>query len=208
MLGRVYKITCTLATHDAKPYIGSTQRTIIERLNTHISAVRGYSLTDLLDLYGRDNFTITLLAEYTVCDLPHLRAYEQLWMNRFDTCNKNHAFNPCAAQDEKRRLDARYREHREAHIANVRARYQSLPSNDCGCGSKVKGTMRRHRKSKKHQRWAAEHPEHEDAPQLQRVRNHSNSIVECECGSMLKHSSLRGHLLTKKHERLMFKLQN
>ena len=51
------------------------------------------SIFSYFDKYGIDNFKIVLIKEYQVVDRAHLRAYEQLCINRIKCVNKNNPFS-------------------------------------------------------------------------------------------------------------------
>lgn len=91
MIGSVYKIV-----HKTKPdilYIGSTTLSLEARLSRHIYNKARCIISKYITEYGIDNFEIVLIKSYDVEDGKHLRAYEQLWMNRVKCINKNNAIN-------------------------------------------------------------------------------------------------------------------
>ena len=100
-LGRVYKIVCK--TNPNIVYIGSTFETIGIRWSRHKSTYKrwmnGYTHGTSLYQYvlsedGWENFDIVLIKEYmcvrnSSIDWKHLRAYEQLYINKVKCVNIN-----------------------------------------------------------------------------------------------------------------------
>ena len=83
-IGKVYRIT-----KNDDPninYVGSTFTTLRQRWNIHKK--NDCSIKKYFDEYGIDKFKIILIKEYEVFaenqkDTKQLRAYEQLWINKF-----------------------------------------------------------------------------------------------------------------------------
>jgi len=93
--GKVYRIICL--SEPSIQYIGSTFNVLRHRWQEHKAMYkRGnkkISIFSYFDKYGIDNFKIVLIKEYQVVDRAHLRAYEQLCINRIKCVNKNNPFS-------------------------------------------------------------------------------------------------------------------
>ena len=89
MIGRIYIISSPEVKDVC--YIGSTLKSISHRWKIHQNMYQLWcqGLTNALTIYpyfqehGIDKFTMTLVKEYPVVDIYHLRAYEQLWINKY-----------------------------------------------------------------------------------------------------------------------------
>jgi len=99
-------------------YIGSTFTTLRQRFMKHkgnaneLGSRRKSVICDYLTKYNKDDFKIILLKEYLVYaetqkDTKHLRAYEQLWINKFRL--KKNCINKCNPLNIKRFYVANYR---------------------------------------------------------------------------------------------------
>ena len=91
-------------------YIGSTFNELKYRWKGHKANYKNktlnYSIYAYFDKYGIDNFTMKLLRSYNVYrehnkDNKHLRAYEQLWINKLKCVNKYCAFQPLKKERKK-----------------------------------------------------------------------------------------------------------
>jgi len=99
--GRVYRIICL--SNPEIQYVGSTYDTLRNRLQAHKKSCKNknISLYEYIkkDPLGWDNYKMVLIKEYIVYrdnvkDTKHLRAYEQLWMNKLKCVNKCFNFVP------------------------------------------------------------------------------------------------------------------
>lgn len=95
--GRIYKI---ISGQGNECYVGSTFQLISHRWRDHkynytsykkLSSKKVY-VYDLFDKYGVDNCSIILIKEYDVYDRIHMKAYEQLWINKLNCINKLNPF--------------------------------------------------------------------------------------------------------------------
>ena len=73
-------------------YVGSTFSELKMRWWGHKQKNNNCSIKEYFDKYGIDKFKIILIKEYEVCadnqkDNKHLKAYEQLWINKFKLKN-------------------------------------------------------------------------------------------------------------------------
>lgn len=70
-------------------YVGSTMsRELKHRWKSHKNRKNGTSIQPYFEEFGIENFRIIKIKEYKVVDNKHLRAYEQLWMNKLQCVNK------------------------------------------------------------------------------------------------------------------------
>jgi len=85
--GKIYKIY--YINNPEIYYIGSTVRSLKERLTCHIKKYNMWlsseiktkcSICPYFKQYGDENFSIELLKEYSVVDIKHLTVYETLWI--------------------------------------------------------------------------------------------------------------------------------
>ena len=104
--GRVYKIV-----HNQSDlvYIGSTLNQLKYRWRDHKNSYKKWpnsrtkcAIYEYFDEYGIENFICVLIKEYEVEDRAHLRAYEQLWINKLRCVNKQCAFQPIPLKEYKK----------------------------------------------------------------------------------------------------------
>jgi hypothetical protein len=96
--GKIYKI---ISSQGNECYIGSTTNTIRDRFRKHKNAYKRYQkinigkicLYDMFDKYGFQSCKIILIKEYQIVDKKHLEAYEQLWISKLKSINKNNPFH-------------------------------------------------------------------------------------------------------------------
>lgn len=98
MIGKIYRI---VHLDSDICYVGSTSKSIESRWVGHQAAYDRWlkgciciTIYPYFQLYGIERFKIIIEKEYNVCDRNQLRAYEQLWINRFKktAVNRNSAF--------------------------------------------------------------------------------------------------------------------
>lgn len=132
-IGKVYRIICTVDPNIQ--YVGSTFNELRHRWQQH---KKGYirwlrekgatiSIYPYFKKYGIEHFKIVLIKEYTVYasndkDHKHLMVYEQLWISKTKSVNKNSVFRInylsrkntmlCKCSDVKFRIDDKQRHNR------------------------------------------------------------------------------------------------
>lgn len=132
--GTVYKIV-----HNQSDvvYIGSTANRLKYRWKQHKDSFKEWisgkrnsccKIFEYFEKYGIDNFSIIEIMKYQVIDKAHLRAYEQLWINRTRCVNQINAFNLSWILTEREKYREKYRntgkgrdnesKNREYNIAN------------------------------------------------------------------------------------------
>ena len=203
--GIVYKIICPQ--HQSIVYIGSTYGQLRHRWQNHKSDYKKwlkdntkscYSIFPYFEKYGIDKFRIIEIKKYLCCrenenDTKHLRAYEQLWMNRHRKCvNEKKAFQiPCIARIENQITNAIYRlENAEKlRISNAIYRLENVEK------EKIR-----------HAKYRLENAEKLRITKAKYDFENKEKITQpytCECGSVFQKCELARHLKTKKHENLM-----
>lgn len=97
MIGIVYVISCK---KDTKLfYVGSTVDTLNNRFQNHLylylhwcetgrTSTGKISIYPYFDKFGLDNFEIKSVWTGKICDKKHLSAYEQLYINKYKSINK------------------------------------------------------------------------------------------------------------------------
>lgn len=128
MIGRVYKI---VNADESIVYVGSTINDLDVRWSQHISGAksckegkyRNLAIYDSFTVHGIDKFHIEMIKEYDVIDTKHLRAWEQLWMNKLNCVNTQSCFMPISKRMRDRIYVAANREQmnikkKERYFAN------------------------------------------------------------------------------------------
>lgn len=157
--GRIYRIICYC--DPSINYIGSTTNTLRNRWQLHKSDYKkskgSVSMHEYFDKYGVDNFKIILIKEYQVVDKSHLRAYEQLWINRTKCVNINSAFSITYLTAKLYKQTEKYKEsQKQYYIKNyeiIKERNDDRKYHEytCQCGSSLLWAGKvRHERSLKH----------------------------------------------------------
>ena len=171
MIGRIYKI---IHTQSNLVYVGSTFNELKYRFQQHKGSFKQWlndnhseiTIFPYFKEHGIDQFRMVLIKEYDVDDRAHLRAYEQLWINKLKSINKNNPFHlkslyfKAYERNNKEYLDEYRKEYRKNHKdevkqynkkyreANKDALYERF---NCECGGTYSKKHRaRHLKSKMH----------------------------------------------------------
>jgi len=172
MIGKVYKIT---SCKGDEIYIGSTFKSLEKRFNLHKSDFSKCKSKILFKKYGYDSCRIELIKEYEVCDEYQLKAYEQLWMSKYENQVVNERGSFCIEKLREKQYNQDHKEERSEYHKQYyqdhkeeRLEYNKQYKEDhkeelsekqkqkytCGCGSTItKQNKARHERSKKHQDW-------------------------------------------------------
>jgi hypothetical protein len=179
MIGYVYRI---FHRTENISYVGSTYVNITKRWISHKSKFRcevrdGASETNFtVSIYpyfykhGIDAFDIALIKAYDVIDVKHLRAYEQLWINKIPCVNQFSTFKiqPVVRATKLRRYYAnrdailkyekcRYYANRDVILIRCRERYYANRERvhvDCQCGGAyVQNNIKQHNITHRHQQF-------------------------------------------------------
>tara|TARA_B110000858_G_C17737023_1_gene443019 strand:+ start:182 stop:763 length:582 start_codon:yes stop_codon:yes gene_type:complete len=185
--GHIYKIICSLDSNFV--YIGSTFTTLRQRWGGHKDSYvkflkkgsNNMSTHKYYKKYGIENFKIILIKSYNVCrnsqrDNAHLRAYEQLWINKTKRAvNLQNAFNPLAKLDKriynelnKEKLNEYHKEYRENNKEKMKEYNKEYSENN-----------------------------------KEKINKREREKITCECGSIIIKKILSKHIKTKKHLKLM-----
>jgi hypothetical protein len=205
--GTVYKIICTL---NDIVYVGSTfQKRLRDRWSDHKSQFKRHidgklkktvSTFPYFEKYGIENFKLIKIKEY-VCwvenakDTQHLRAYEQLWINKLSCVNEQPCIKFLKPKHVKRIRYATDDEYRQTiKDAQATPKYKAR-----------KNVLRRTKyaddedyrtqileKGKEYRR------EHGDDIMARRMKQ-----IECECGLMTTRDNMARHCRSKRHQELL-----
>lgn len=152
-IGRVYKL---VAKTSDECYIGSTINKTHLRFASHKTNYKNGkcqpNLKKFIDKYGINNIDMILIKEYEIVDIRHLRAYEQLWINRHKkNVNFSDAFTIKLYNDIIRAPSSRITKDGRN---KQRERYLKLKAQiiKCECGKQTNAhAIKNHLKSKFHQ---------------------------------------------------------
>lgn len=186
--GHIYIIICIQ--NPKIYYIGSTFNQLRQRWKHHKDDYnksnnnRPLSIYKYFDKYGIDNFTMKLLKSYDVVrthskDTNHLRAYEQLWINKMKSCcNKLSAFMPLT----KKYLDKEYREQNKEKIRKKKKEYFEKNK------EKISEKAKEYREKNK-----------------DKISEKDKDKITCECGCIINKRGLLRHQKNQKHLNLLKK---
>lgn len=207
MIGRVYKI---VANQGDEVYVGSTFKKLERRFTGHKSDYKRNRLKChskmMFAKYGADNLSILLIAEYKVCDSTHLRAYEQLWINKLKCINSpaiRFLFFKKARVDyhksyylrnkvKRMEYSKQWRKNNPEKVKAMQERQKQKQKTiiKCDCGMyMVKCSLYGHKKSKLHQ---------------STINNsQKKDYIRCSCGMMIHKWRVKEHLATKRHAKII-----
>tara|TARA_R110002020_G_scaffold313285_1_gene528578 strand:- start:29 stop:661 length:633 start_codon:yes stop_codon:yes gene_type:complete len=203
-IGSIYRIT--KIDDPTINYIGSTFKTLQQRWRVHKSKKEnGCSIGKLLNKYGCDKFKIVVIQKYQVCDDKHLRAYEQLWINKYKmnkSCiNKQDAF--CILKKEQKK---QYRlEHRE-EMKEYQKEYKLEHKEQLK--EKLKQYRLEHRehlkaKSKQYNQENKEKRKQYRLEHKEQIKARKGEKIECECGCIIIRDMIARHRRSTKHISIM-----
>jgi len=212
LTGIVYKICPIDDEKYTECYVGSTFRSMEDRMNAHIKDYKSWKngnrdkvmSYDLFEKYGFEYCKIVSLKNCQVVDEQHLHAWEQLFINKLKCVNKQNLF-------KFEKLFKKYYE---------KMRYQKILKQNPNYNKE------------KYQKDVERNPNFFQDLYQQRVKNNPNYAkdlyqynmkrnpnynkdrykkerenllqkVQCECGSIVSKSNLGKHRKTKKHQDLM-----
>ncbi|GMF34076.1 unnamed protein product [Phytophthora lilii] len=164
MIGHIYRI---IHLESDIQYVGSMFSEPRKRWQLHKSnysnwlagRCRKVSIYPFFEEHGIDKFKLIPIKAYDLADRTHLKAYEQLWINKLRCVNKVSPFQILKLYKRQYHLDNResklngFKEYYKANKAQIAAK--KAERIHCGCGSEIaRGKRARHEKSKKHEAWA------------------------------------------------------
>jgi hypothetical protein len=153
-------------------YVGSTFNESRMRWQQHKSDFKRFSkgksncitIYPYFEEHGIEQFKLLLIKTYEVCDRAHLRAYEQLWINKLNCVNK---INPFRIDWVSKKVhDAQKKKYRAENKDDILLRQrQGYDSNKekikayraikvvCGCGCEItRYSLSQHKKTLKHKK--------------------------------------------------------
>ena len=169
MIGRIYRI---VHLESDICYIGSTFNELRKRwqahrgdFSTYIHGKRGsVSIYPFMKRYGIDKFKLILVKEFEVADKTHLKAYEQLYINKFRKSAVNQVNPFCIKSLSQKEYRERYHKDNKEQISMNQKKYRDANKSilaekkatklicECG-GTWTKGHgFKRHEQTKKHQK--------------------------------------------------------
>lgn len=178
MKGRIYQIL----NNDASIiYVGSTTDSLKKRWINHKSGAKGQlkgkyrnlSIYQHFNEMGVDQFKLELIKEYDVVDVKHLRAIEQLWINKVKCINKQPCFMPISKK-------ARDKLYGDAHRAELNAK----------CMENYFANHEANLVARKEYR----------ALNRERINAKKGDKIACECGGSYTRSHKSRHLSTARHQ--------
>lgn len=217
MIGTIYIIDCL--DNDKLFYVGSTTDTISNRFQNHLylyehwcatgkTSTAKISIYPYFDEYGVENFQVQSVWSGKICDLKHLSAYEQLYINKYKAINKKDVlngmdkgfFHKCKTSTKEYKLmkaksDKKYRENNVEYHKEKSRKYneEKGQSEECECGGLVSFKHRsEHLKTKVHLHFINTGTKLEKKPKY----------YECKCGSKILNSPshVKKHLNTDLHK--------
>ena len=220
--GHVYIIFCHV--NPKIYYVGSTFNQLKQRWNKHKNSNNDCSIKKYFDKYGIENFSIKLIKSYNVYrehskDNKHLRAYEQLWINKFrNSCNIFHSFNPLK-KEQKTRTNKEWYENNKKKNIEIKKEYYKNNKEKILEKAKEKYTKNNKEQIKKKSKEYYENNKKNILENQKEYReNNKEKILEkckeyrennkeqikkkytCECGSILTIQKKSRHLKSIKHQ--------
>jgi len=151
--GKIYRISCL---DTGKYYIGSTIRTIEERLYKHKHSYKyylngKYHYVSSFDVLENNNYVIELVEEYSCNNKRELNQRESIYIKKCiddELCvNKRRAF---ITDEERKEYDKKYGKEYNRKNSYIILERRKLKYN-CLCGLNIiKNNFRQHLKSKNH----------------------------------------------------------
>ena len=159
MKGKIYRIICNKT---GEQYIGSTTRSLEDRLSKHKSPTNTCTSKQIIE---RGDFEMQLIEEVEVNDRTHLHQIEAEHIKNNKCINK---VMPYRTPEEKKQMKREYQRSEKFKIysknyyQNYNAKFTII--NLCPCGGKWKFpcSYKKHLKTKKHNKWAESQPTEEE----------------------------------------------
>jgi len=204
--GHIYIVFCHI--NPKIYYVGSTFNQLKQRWNTHKTAKHTCSISKYFDEYGIENFSIKLIKSYNVYrehsrDNQHLRAYEQLWINKFrNSCNTNHSFNPLKKilmkeyrYNNKEKIIEQIKDYRENNKEQIKEQVKEYYENN-------KKKILEYTKDycEKNKKKIKEYKKQYRQDNIEKIKEKAKEKYTCECGSILTIAKKNRHLKSKKHQ--------
>ena len=219
--GRIYRIVCL--SNPEIQYVGSTYDTLRNRLQQHKQnyPTGSISLYEYIkkDPLGWNNFKMILIKEYKVYrdnvkDTKHLRAYEQLWMNKLKCVNKKNVFVPQCVKKEQTQKNRKvyYQENKEQILEKSNTYRLNNPEkfqqyNKVWCQNnpeKRRNAIEKYYQNNKEQilerhKIYLQNNKEKRQVYLKEYFEKNSEKIKCECGSSVVKYILTKHKKTIKH---------
>jgi hypothetical protein len=202
-------------------YIGSTVNELKYRWKQHKNDFSKYkkgkgnlaSIYPYFEKYGIENFGITAIKRYAVCDKKHLRVYEQLWMNKLKCVNHYSAFSPKFLYNKKYReenkeeraeYNKKYREANKEELVEYIKKYREENI------EKIREYDRQRYPARKEERaeYSKKYREANKEELAEKQKKYGSEKIECSiCQCLIRRDSLARHNKTKKHQDNLVKLE-
>jgi hypothetical protein len=200
-IGRVYKI---VVGESNDVYIGSTFNELRHRFANHKNDYKKYlndkhhkiSVYDLFDRYGIDNCKMILIKEYECCDDKHLKAYEQLWINKLRPINKNNPFSIKYLSDKQ--YNKQYYEANKEKIKEYKKQYREKNKDKIKEYDKQYRDVNKEKIKEKKKEWRESNKQkikEYREKNSDKLKEYQSQRVNCpECNKEMNKSSLRTHI--------------
>lgn len=144
--------------------------------------------------FGIENFIIKKIKTLEIIDREHLKAYEQLYINKLKPVNKLNAFNILAKEDRKTYYTKYNEEHREHRQEYAKQRYQ----NNKEYFNNYKEENKEKIKQYKHEYYLRQKENNTD--QYKKLQENGKDKVKCNiCNTNISKKHFKEHTRTQKH---------
>ena len=201
--GRIYKI---IHNQSNFCYVGSTFNQVRHRWQKHKDSHKyckhKCSISKYFDKYGIKNFKCILIKEYSVVDRKHLRAIEQIWINKLNSINKNNSI-PFLWMDKKqlyyrvnnkKKISERGKLYRERNRDKIRKKKSEYRKKN---GKKLCDKSKKYyqkNKERVRERGYIYRRKNKD-----KIKKYKSEKIKCECGQIIARNSKYRHVKTQKH---------
>ncbi len=145
--------------------------------------------------YGIENFKIIKLKDINVIDRAHLKAYEQLYINKYKPVNKVNPFNILVNETRKEYLKKYREENKEVRKEYAKHRYQNNKEYFDTYAKENKDKI----KSYKHNYYLRQ--KENNSEQYQKMKEYHKIKILCTiCNIELSKKHFNKHLNTQKHK--------
>ena len=145
--------------------------------------------------FGIENFTIKKIKDLNIIDRDHLKAYEQLYINKLKPVNKLNPFNILAKEDKKNYRKNYYIKNKEKIQLKEKNRYKNNKEYFDNYKEENKEKIKEYKKK------YYEKQRDNNTEQYQKLVERANKIIKCEiCNIETTQRHMKKHLETKKHQ--------
>ena len=184
-MGCVYLLECK---ETGDKYVGSTKKTIGERLNLHFKNCARYdngkyiSYCSSYEIIRRNNFSLTILENFDTEDSVELRKDETKWIQELNPMNK--IKKAYISPEEKKELNkVRCKEYREKNKEACAERDRLYRENNKeACAERARLYREKNKET---------------------IAEKASEKVECECGVFICKKKLVRHQKTDRHKSLL-----